>query len=206
MRHHRWPVAYKFSSHFKFDKFSLLSSKFQHNYGMFTKVNSWDTLADRCLCYIFALFSQPIFKYCSASIQSYIYRCPELSPKMSWHNTLIVRLIAYLFIARLNHWGRMTHICVSKLTIIVSDDGFSPGRRQTIIRTNAGMLSIGPLEKKSVKNQSKCIHSHPKKCIWKCRQEIGGRLSRPHCVSMGSAFSLLGCSFHGMMWLAAVDE
>ena len=39
----------------------------------------------------------------------------------------------------------MTHICVSKLTIIVSDNGLSPGRRQAIISTNAGILSMGPL-------------------------------------------------------------
>ena len=39
----------------------------------------------------------------------------------------------------------MTHICVSKLTIIGSDNGLSPGRRQTIILTNAGILLIGPL-------------------------------------------------------------
>ena len=39
----------------------------------------------------------------------------------------------------------MTHICVSKLTIIGSDNGLSPGRRQAIIRTNAGLLLIGPL-------------------------------------------------------------
>ena len=35
-------------------------------------------------------------------------------------------------------------ICVSKLTIIVSDNGLSPGRRQAIIWTNAGILLIGP--------------------------------------------------------------
>ena len=29
----------------------------------------------------------------------------------------------------LTHWGRVTHICVSKLTIIGSDNGLSPGRR-----------------------------------------------------------------------------
>ena len=45
----------------------------------------------------------------------------------------------------LTHWGRVTHICVSKLTIIGSDNGLSPGRRQAIIWTNAGILSIGPL-------------------------------------------------------------
>ena len=45
----------------------------------------------------------------------------------------------------LTHWGRMTHICVSKLNIIGSDNGLSPVRRQAIIWTNAGMLLIRPL-------------------------------------------------------------
>ena len=39
----------------------------------------------------------------------------------------------------------MTHICVGKLTIIGSDNGLSPDRRQAIIWTNAGLLLIGPL-------------------------------------------------------------
>ena len=45
----------------------------------------------------------------------------------------------------LTHWGRVTHICVAYLTIIASDNGLSPSRRQAIIRTNAGLLLIGPL-------------------------------------------------------------
>ena len=45
----------------------------------------------------------------------------------------------------LTHWGRVTHICVGKLTIIDSDNGLSPGRRQAIIWTNAGILLIGSL-------------------------------------------------------------
>ena len=45
----------------------------------------------------------------------------------------------------LTHWRRVTHICVSKLTIIGSDNGLSPNRRQAIIWTNAGILLIGPL-------------------------------------------------------------
>ena len=44
----------------------------------------------------------------------------------------------------LTHWGRVTHICVSNLTIIGSDNGLSPGRYQAIIWTNAGILLIGP--------------------------------------------------------------
>ena len=39
----------------------------------------------------------------------------------------------------------MTHICVSKLTIIDSDNGLSPGRHQAIIWTNAGILLIRTL-------------------------------------------------------------
>ena len=42
------------------------------------------------------------------------------------------------------HWGRMTHICVGNLTIIGSDNGLSPGRRQAITWTNVGILLIGP--------------------------------------------------------------
>ena len=37
------------------------------------------------------------------------------------------------------------HICVVKLTIIGSDNGLPPRRRQAIISTNAGILLIGPL-------------------------------------------------------------
>ena len=39
----------------------------------------------------------------------------------------------------------MTHICVSKLTIIGSDNGLSPARRQAIIWTKAGILLIRTL-------------------------------------------------------------
>ena len=45
----------------------------------------------------------------------------------------------------LTHWGRVTHICVGKLTVIDSDNGLSPGQCQAIIWTNAGILLIGPL-------------------------------------------------------------
>ena len=45
----------------------------------------------------------------------------------------------------LTHWGRVTHICIGKTTIIGSDNGLAPGRRQAIIWTNAGILSIGLL-------------------------------------------------------------
>ena len=45
----------------------------------------------------------------------------------------------------LTHWSRVTHICVSKLTIIGSDNGLSPGRHQAITWTKAVSLLIWPL-------------------------------------------------------------
>ena len=56
--------------------------------------------------------------------------CPgQCWPRSMWHSEL-------------THWSRVTHICVSDLTSIGSDNGLSPGRRQAIIRTNAGILLI----------------------------------------------------------------
>ena len=70
--------------------------------------------------------------------------------------------------------GPMTHIDVSKLTIIGSDSGSSPGRRQVIIWTNTGILMIEPLGT----NFSEILIE-----IWKRRLENGGLLSRPQCYN-----------------------
>ena len=50
------------------------------------------------------------------------------------------------------HLGRVTHICVNKLTNIGSDNGLAPGRRQAIIWANAGILLIGPFGTKFSEN------------------------------------------------------
>ena len=63
----------------------------------------------------------------------------ETAPvSVKWPRTIRVK-------QSITHWGRVTHICVGKLTIIGSDNGLSPGRRQAIIWTNAGILLIEPL-------------------------------------------------------------
>ena len=83
----------------------------------------------------------------------------------------------------LTHWGRVTHICVGNLAIIVSDNGLSPGRRQAIIWTNAGILLIGPLGTNLWNfNQNSCYHS--RKCLWKYHLENDSHLSRPQCVNI----------------------
>ena len=45
---------------------------------------------------------------------------------------------------QLTNWGRVTHTCAGNLTIIGSDNGLSPVRRQAIIWTNAVILLTGP--------------------------------------------------------------
>ena len=74
--------------------------------------------------------------------RKYVSKCPVPTPKQ--HILSIKWVIIYSGVG-LTHWGRATQICVVKLTTIGSDNGFSPGRHQTIIWTNAGILLIGPI-------------------------------------------------------------
>ena len=60
-------------------------------------------------------------------------------------NVLIQFWVKFLSKPFKTHWGRAMHICVIKLTIIGSDNGLSPGRRQAIIWTDAGILLIRSL-------------------------------------------------------------
>ena len=79
----------------------------------------------------------------------------------------------------LTHWGRVTHICVGKLSIIGSDNGLSPNRCQAIILTNAGILFIGTLGT-NFSEISIEIYTFSWKFIWKCRLEKW----RPCCLGL----------------------
>ena len=48
-------------------------------------------------------------------------------------------IVASLTLTELTHWGWGTHICLSKLTAIGSDNGLSTGWRPAIICTSAGI-------------------------------------------------------------------
>ena len=50
-----------------------------------------------------------------------------------------VMILAIRRFISLTHWGRVTDICVNRVTAIGSDNGLSTGRRQAIIWTNAGI-------------------------------------------------------------------
>ena len=93
----------------------------------------------------------------------------------------------------LTHWGQVTHICVNKLTIIGSDNGLPPGRRQAIIWTNAGILLIGPLGTNFSRNLNIFIK---KKCIWKYLWQMAAILSHLN-VGVGGAVRFLVVSTIG---------
>ena len=58
----------------------------------------------------------------------------------------LLTIIVKSFVAVFNSLGPSeAFVCVSKLNTIGSDNGLSPTRRQAIIWTNAGILSIRPL-------------------------------------------------------------
>ena len=81
----------------------------------------------------------------SALVQ--IMAWPRTGDKPLSEAMLLCCVDAYVSLSlnKLTHWGWVTHICVSKLTIIGSDNGLAPGRCQTIIWTNDGILLIGTL-------------------------------------------------------------
>ena len=68
----------------------------------------------------------------------------------------------------LTYWGRVTLICVSKLTIIGSDNGLSHGRHKAIIWTNAWILLIGTSLGTDFSVMS-IKYSHSGICTWKYR-------------------------------------
>ena len=101
-----------------------------------------------------------LLKYCSFSNQQLHYKydhsiyCQlniKLISCLNWKKKFVSKSDSIMISAsiHLTHWVRVTHICVGKLTIIVTiigtDNGLSPEGRQAIICTNAGILLIGPL-------------------------------------------------------------
>ena len=80
----------------------------------------------------------------------------------------------------LTHWGRVTHTCVGKLTIIGSDNGLSPGRRQAIIWTNAGILLIWPLGT----NLSEILIEIDTFSFKKTNLKMSSRKWRPFCLGL----------------------
>ena len=108
----------------------------------------------------------------------------------SWH-----QIVLYIsaFTDGLTHWGRVTHICVGKLSIIGPDNGLSPGRRQAIIRTNAGILLIRPLGT----NFSEILIEIIIFSFKKMRFKVSSAKRRPFCLGL----NVLKLGLHHIKWI-----
>ena len=80
----------------------------------------------------------------------------------------------------LNHWGRVKHISVSKLTSFGSHNGLSPVQRQAIIWTNAGILLTWPLGT----NFSEILIKIVAFSFKKMRLKVSSAKWRPCCLSL----------------------
>ena len=84
----------------------------------------------------------------------------------------------------LTHWGRVTHICVSRLTITGSDNGLSPGRRQLSHYLNQCWNIVNwtlrnKLQWQFNRNANILIHEN---AIERVVCKMASILSRPQCV------------------------
>ena len=95
----------------------------------------------------------------------------------------------------LTHWGRVTHICISKLASIVSDNCLSPGRHQAIIWTIAGILLIGPLGT----NFSEIIIGFQTFSFKKMHLKMSSAKWRPSCLGLNVLMSFYISSVHAFM-------
>ena len=80
----------------------------------------------------------------------------------------------------------MTHICVAYLTIIASDNGLSPSRRQAIIWANAEILLIRPLGT-NVSEMLIEIHAFSFK---KMHLKMSSAKRRPFCLGLNVLIGL----------------
>ena len=101
-------------------------------------------------------------------------------------NDYVSTLLKYVIISfHLTHWGRVTHICISKLINIGSDNGLSPGRHQAIIWTNVGILLIRPLGT----NFSEIVIEIQTFWLKKIRLEMSSAKRPPSCLGLNESMS-----------------
>ena len=119
----------------------------------------------------FETSSRSLWRYCNVPYIVNSTAADDMATPRSIHSAMVLTL---------THWGRVTHICVSTLTIIGSDNGLSPDRRQAIIWTIAGILLSGPLGTNFSEIWSE-IHTFSFKKI--CLKMSSGKW-RPFCLGL----------------------
>ena len=94
----------------------------------------------------------------------------------------------------------MTYICVSKLTIIDSDNGLSPGRRQAIIWTNAGILLI-----RTVGTNFEILSEIRAFSFKKIHLKMSSEKWRPFCLGLNVLSHQKDCECHSVESPSMVD-
>ena len=105
--------------------------------------------------------------------------------KMFENRIWYLKILYFPGTKELTHSGRVTHICVSRLTITGSDNDLSPGRSQAIIWTNAGILLIGPSGTNFSENLIEILtSSFTKMRLNVSSAKMAAILPRPQCVKL----------------------
>ena len=98
----------------------------------------------------------------------------------------------------LTYWDRVTHICDSNLTIIGSDNGLWPDRRQAIIWTNAGIFLIEP----SGRNFSEILIEIQTFSFKKIHLKMRSGKWRPLCLDL-NVMTYMGHDWVAFEWCAS---
>ena len=145
------------------------------------------TLTNDGIAYWF-IYASPSPKRVNCTQKCHLNQSTKL---VSWNcisTTHLQNVGHFVLILKLTHWGRVTHICVGKLTIIGSNNGLSPGRRQAIIWTNAGILLIGPLRT----NFSEILSEINSFIFKKMHLKMSSAKLRPFCFGLNVLINLKG--------------
>ena len=107
----------------------------ERSHPMISSASSWNKISN---------FYVMLHNHISMGIYyRWINTCSYNVMALTWYHALSVAAITLLI--NVPRWGWVTHICVSQLITIVSDNGLSPDRRQAIIWNNDGKLLFGPM-------------------------------------------------------------
>ena len=106
-------------------------------------IHGYSMVSKHCYCLLILLITANLISQMQASPGNRKESWALIKEHVSnhCHVTLVTCQDEIVWVADLlTHWGRATQKCLSKFTIIGSDNGLSPIRRQAIIWTNAGIL------------------------------------------------------------------
>ena len=95
---------------------------------------------------------------------------PGCGKSMPATNLSWIIYIMWLYMITYNHYIKTEWLIYAWVqhTSIASDNALSPGRSQSIIWTNAGILSIGPFSTNFIDILIESHTFHSRKRIWKC--------------------------------------